>query len=67
MKMGITVNFTMKDFIESTERMRELQLAYFATRSARTLNEAKDAERRVDALIKVYRRALEEAENPRLF
>ena len=57
----------MKEFLEATARMRELQGAYFATKSVKTLYEAKDAERRVDAMIRVFRRAIEEAENPRLF
>lgn len=65
--MGITVNFSMKELLEATARMRELQSAYFATKSVKTLCEAKDAERRVDAMIRVFRRAIEEAENPRLF
>lgn len=45
------MDLTTSDLIEAVRKMRDLQKRYFQTRSKTVLAEARDAERRVDAMI----------------
>jgi hypothetical protein len=41
------------EFVQLVKKMRELQVSYFKTKTTAALREAKDAERRVDAALRV--------------
>lgn len=45
----------MKEFVEHTEKVRQLQKEYFRTRSQITLAESKSAERALDACIAKFK------------
>jgi hypothetical protein len=49
------MNNTIAEFIDSVEKMRNLQIAYFRTRLPSALVSAKEQENKVDKFIKMHR------------
>lgn len=50
--MNIT-NITFENFATAVSRMRVLQVTYFKTRNSDVLKNAKEAEKKVDALLEI--------------
>jgi len=52
LSMNIT-NITFENFATAVSRMRVLQVTYFKTRNSDVLKNAKEAEKKVDALLEI--------------
>lgn len=57
----------LKDFIDDVRLMRQYQKEYFRTRDTKTLLNAKDKERSVDAYLKNFELEHQPKRNPELF